>query len=275
MNSYLNHFQNAIKDLKDEQFLTHALTHFNALLQTPFLIELVNTYLKKLSTETHFYPTRSSINYWHILNTDAFTLTLVRLEKATASKFVNAYPYDKVIVPLTENIQYSHYKQPYPFPVNILDKTKKIIPFAIDKTLSKNTSYVIKKHEDIFSYKGGKSDEAMLLSFSCRKSHSYGWEYDANTLHPVRLVTNVLQSARLEHTCKLLGELGNKSSLPNLFEFLENPYHNVRWEAARAIMNIDFDKGLEALLILKEDTHPDIKQSVDNALKQISALNLI
>jgi hypothetical protein len=275
MNSYLDQFQNAIKDLKDGQFLTHALPHLNTLLQTPFLVELVNTFLTQLSTETHFYPTRSSINYWHILNTDAFTLTLVRLKKTTASKFVNAYPYDKVIVPLTENIQYSHYKQLNPFPLDFLDKTKKITPFAIDQSLQKNTPYVIKKHEDIFSYQGGISEETILLSFSCRKSHSYGWEYDINTLFPVRLVTNVLQSARLEHTCKLLGELGNKSSIPNLFVFLKNPFHNVRWEAARAIMNIDFDKGLEALLILKKDTHPDIKQSVENALKQISALNLI
>ncbi len=274
MNIYLKQFHDAIEDLEDKHFLFEVFDHLKLLLKTSFLIELVNDHLSKLNSQEHFYPTRSSINYWHILNTKAFTLTLVRMKKEQDTKFINSYPYDKIIVPLTEDIFYSHYKQPSPFPLEALDKTKKLQPYAIQGKLNKNTPYCIKKYEDVFSYHGGSSNESILLSFSCRKTQSYGWEYDANTLLPLRLVTNVLQSARLEHTCKLLGELGNKSSLPNLFHFLKNPYHNVRWEAARAIMNIDFNKGVEAILLLENDDHPDIRKSVKNALNKISALNL-
>lgn len=274
MNKYLKKFHDSISSLKETQLLDEGMISLKSLLQTPFLMELINDSLSQLNTKEHYYPERSSMNYWHIVNTKNFTFTLIKMKKELQSKFVNSYSYDKIIVPLTENICYSHYKQIDPFPINELDTEKKLIPFAIKQILEIGTPYPIKKHEDVFSYHGGNDEESILLSLSCKNASDFGWEYDAKTLLPLRLVTNVLQSARLEHTCKLLGELGSSSSLNNLFSFLKNPYHNVRWEAARAIMSIDFNKGLEALSILEEDKHPDIRMSVKNALQQISTLNL-
>ena len=274
MNTYLKKFHDSITDLEETQLLDDGMISLKCLLQTPFLMELINDSLFQLNTTEHYYPERSSMNYWHIVNTKNFTLTLIKMKKELQNKYVNSYSYDKIIVPLTEDIYYSHYKQIDPFPVSQLDKEKKLTPFAIKKALKIRTPYPIKKHVDVFSYHGGMDKESILLSFSFITSSDFGWEYDAKTLLPLRLVTNVLQSARLEHTCKLLGELGASSSLDNLFTFLKNPYHNVRWEAARAIMSIDFNKGLEALSILEEDDHPDVHLSVKNALQKISTLNL-
>lgn len=274
MNTHLEKFYNAVKDLNDCDLEILGMQHLKVLLRTSYLEDLIHDSLSKLHLDHKYYPTHASLNHWHIINTNSFSLTVIKMQKKTQTKYINSYSFDKIIVPITGDIFYSSYKQKNPYPEHILDKSKKLIPEVTQKVLTKNTPLMIKKYASVFSYQGAKNDDVMILSFSCKDTASYGWEYDATTLLPLRLVSNLKQSARLEHTCKLLGELGNATSLPNLFHLLNNPYHNVRWEAARAIISIDFNKGIEALHLLKQDSHPEILESVHHALHQISTLNV-
>lgn len=274
MNTHLEKFYKAVEGLKDSDLEVLGMQHLKALLKTSYLEDLIHDSLSKLNLDPNYYPTHASLNHWHILNTNAFNLTLIKMKKEHQTKYINSYSFDKIIVPITGAILYNSYKQMNPYPENILDKSKRLIPVATKKVLTKNTPFMIKKYESIFSYQGALNDDVMILSFSCKNTSSYGWEYDAKTLHPLRLVSNSKQSARLEHTCKLLGALGNISSLPNLFHLLNNSHHNVRWAAASAIMNINFNKGIEALHLLEHDTHPEIVESVKNGLHQISKLNI-
>ena len=67
----------------------------------------------------------------------------------------------------------------------------------------------------------------------------------------------------------MFGELGHESSLNSLEKLIENPYFNVRWAAAKAIMLINTDEGLKALEKLTKDEHPDVRDSAIKHLIQV------
>ena len=56
-----------------------------------------------------------------------------------------------------------------------------------------------------------------------------------------------------------------------LLIFAKHTVHSVRWEAARALININFSKGVELLKKMKlEDPHPEIREASNTSLNQIN-----
>ncbi|MGY0425691.1 MAG: HEAT repeat domain-containing protein [Polaribacter sp.] len=187
------------------------------------------------------------------------------------------YASDRFIVPLNNNgFYYDLFKQDNPYPVDIIDKTKKIKLVKENHHLPKGEILFLHKHTDIFSFSKENTETVMFLSLSLKKEDPFVWEYNLQNLLPTKIETRNSQlSSRLEQMLTLVGELNNEVSIPYLFKLLEYPDFNVRWESAKAIMNINFDDGVKALNILKDDKHPEIIKAVNKAFSQLIKLKLI
>ncbi|WP_380283487.1 HEAT repeat domain-containing protein [Hymenobacter rubripertinctus] len=240
-----------------------------------WITEFINHELEKLNENSSYIPTSSSYSSIEVMNNDLFDLHLGYAKNEDLKKIIllTSSSSDKIIISFCKfGLLYNLYNQQNPYPIDVLDKNKKLSLIKGNHKLNFMEAITIKKYEEIFSHIGSTdNDDIIIVSVTIKEPISFSWEYDAHTLRPIRLVGGGIAS-RIEHTCKLLGELDAETSVPILETLLHHPMHNVRWEAARSIMMIDFEKGIESLHMLKDDKHIEIRESAHIALTQ---LNLI
>jgi hypothetical protein len=269
----LNEFCNAVEQntsggifpLKDE---------FQKLSSGIFMQELIEYELNKLYHDTLYSPNPSTFAFVNLFECDYCALSLYHNQHTDFFKksLYSAYAADRLMMSLSGNdIVYTQYKQYDPLPLDILDKSRKLVLLKQDALFVPGEIFELKAHEDIMVFH--EDNKAMIsLVLSSKTESSFLWEYEIATLTPQQIITGSPMTSRLEHTCRLLGELGHYESIPFLKEYLDYKDYNVRWEAAKAIMLIDFDKGIAALEYLKNDQHPQIQLSVRNALLKVSNL---
>lgn len=250
----------------------NALSNF---IHPSWITEFINHELENLNENTFYVPMSSTYNSIEVMNNDFFDLHLgyAKHEDLKKRTLLTSSSRDKIIISFCKSgLLYNLYNQQSPYPIDVLDSNKKLSLIKGNQKLVFLEAITIKKHEEIFSSIGSTdNDDVVIISVNIKEPISFSWEYDAHTLRPIRLVGGGTAS-RIEHTCKLLGELDAETSVPILEMLLHHPMHNVRWEAARSIVMIDFEKGVESLNMLKEDKHIEIRESAHIALTQ---LNLI
>jgi hypothetical protein len=240
-----------------------------------FLNDLIDYELSQLMEKTVYVPNPGSFTFINLFDCDycSFNLFYSNELDFTNKSLCAGFAADRLMLSLTDgDVTYDLYKQNDPYPLDILDKSKKMDLVHSDAVFKNGEILSLKAHEDIIVFKESGEKSMILLVVTSKDESAFLWEYDTLTLTPKQIITGDTISSRLEHTLRLLGELGHLSSVTYLQKFLDYEDYNVRWEAARAIMLIDFNKGMEALEYLKNDPHPQIQKSVDGALVQVQNL---
>jgi hypothetical protein len=261
---------NSIIDLKE------ALTK---LVNSTFVTDLINFELQNLENKTLYVTTPASFNHFTIFDCPLYSLFIISKSSNNLDKITHCSPHasDRFIIPLNENGFIGDlYAQESPYPIDIIEKSKKLTIIKQDYNFKKNELIYLKKDVDILSYSSKNKKNILFLAFYSKDEGQYVWEYNLQTLLPEKIVARNFQStSRLEQACALLGEVENPKSLPYLFNLLKHLEFNVRWQSAKSIMMIDFEKGLEALEELKNDKHPEIINAINKSLQQLTNLNLI
>jgi hypothetical protein len=256
-------------EITNFEIVTKKLTD---LANSSFLKDLILFELKKINNEKFYTPIKATYNSIEIVNNPIYKLNLVHINSKDLlnRKYLTGFYHDKIIISLSENgFYYSLYKQENEINVSILDKTKKITLISKKAQLEYGESIFIKKTEDIFSYEGEESEGTIIaLVLTTKPSTSFDWEYDIKTLTPYRIVGDQ-DDCRIEQTCRMLGQLGIGSSMEVLKKLLKHSKHNVRWEAMKNLMTLNFEEGTIMLETLKNDPHPEIRTAVQNTLKLI------
>lgn len=72
---------------------------------------------------------------------------------------------------------------------------------------------------------------------------------------------------RIEYACEVLKDIGNEASVRPLRRLCAHPAHFVRWKAAEALINIDYDAGIEVIREMVTDSHPHIRAAAGQALR--------
>ncbi len=75
--------------------------------------------------------------------------------------------------------------------------------------------------------------------------------------------------SRLQHVCDYIAHYGYAELVPVLQALSKHPAHFIRWKAAEALLNIDFDAGLRTIFQLCSDSHQHIADAAQLALKQL------
>lgn len=241
------------------------VSNFQDLAKGSFIKDLILFELLKINKEKYYTPIKATYNSIEIVNNQRYKINLVHINSKDLlnRKYLTGFFYDKIIVSLSENgFYYSLYKQENKIDFNILDKSKKLKVILRNAVLNYGESIFVEKHKDIFSYEGDESEgNVIALILTTKPASSFDWEYEIETLYPYKIVGDQ-DDCRIEQTCKMLGELGDNSSVDVLKKLLSHPKHNIRWEAMRNLMNLNFEEGLSMLKTLENDPHPEIKKAV-------------
>ncbi|MCH2033090.1 MAG: HEAT repeat domain-containing protein [Tenacibaculum sp.] len=151
---------------------------------------------------------------------------------------------------------------------NKLDLEAKLIHKCSREVLANSTLH-IEKFKSLYEFDKTK----FFIAYSLSKTNSlssYSWEYNLDTLKPTRLVISDLRLGRIMTSIKILGMSNSKESIKNLISLTNHKEHIIRWEAVRAIINIDFLKGKEILQNMLVDPHPEICNAAKKSLIQIN-----
>ncbi len=248
------------------------VSKFEELAKGTFLKDLILFELKKINQEKFYTPIKATYNSIEVVNNPNYKINLVHINSKDLlnRKYLTGFFHDKIILSLSEKgFNYSLYKQENEIDVNILDKSKKLKVISKNALLKYGESIFVKKHIDVFSYEGEESEERVIaLILTTKPNSSFDWEYDIETLAPYKIVGDQ-DDCRIEQTCRMLGQLGDNSSIDVLKKLLSHSKHNVRWEAMRNLMNLNFDEGVKMLKTLENDPHPEIKKAVIDTFKLI------
>lgn len=241
------------------------------MIKNNFVTSFLDYELHKFNNNSNYFPPASSFSSINLIDCKTVTLNLMSLLDVdySSKKKSNAYSSDIILTSLSQkNINFDLFEQSSPYPLDILDISKKI-KFKKNISLKFSESIFLGKQRDIAKFSPNKgNDSFFFLMLISKEEAPFVWEYTNDGI-PQRLISGNKQSSRLEHTCDLLGKIGCLDSIPVLEKFIEHDNFNVRWEAVKSIMSISTDRGVTVLKNLVNDKHPHIRKAAKNSLERI------
>ena len=269
----LNHFCLSVFENSSKSIFS-LKKELSSLSNNEFLEDLINYELSQIKANAYYVPTFSTIKHLNLFDCKYCSLFLHAFNPNEAfnnSKHCSSHSGDRLIMGLAkQGVEYDLYEQLKPYPIDVLDESRPLLIKEKKAILSYGEILCLRKDYDVLSYSSVGTDKVFILVLYEKPEGQYIWEYDQSTLLPVRIVAGNYQStSRIEQICSILGEMGNEKGLPVLFSLIAHDDYNIRWESARAIMFIDFLKGVKALNLLKDDDNPIIRETVRNSLRQV------
>jgi hypothetical protein len=252
----------------------HIIENLNKFSLNFEITDFINFHLNNLLEYKYYFPLNSSFKKYSILDSNKYDLSLLSLENTNniESKLLYSYNTDIFLCPIEikDNVKYDIFKQNKNCTVDILDESCKL---ELQETgdLINNKTIFIKNFYNVFSV--DKSFHIYFLCLTKKESCDYIWEYDKNSLKPTKLISTNVVYNRLVTTLKILSEIGNLNSIDFINHNLDHKNHTLRWEAVKALINIDFEKGIKQLNIMKEDKHPEIRVAALYSLNMLSKNN--
>lgn len=98
--------------------------------------------------------------------------------------------------------------------------------------------------------------------------------HDSITGTPLYATAASQHLSRLQHACNYMAHFGDAEMVPPLQELTRHPAHFIRWKAAEALLNLDFDAGRRIVDKLRSDPHPHIADAARLAWTQLQHANI-
>jgi hypothetical protein len=252
--------------------------HIEQMVRDNFLQDLIHYELDCIAGNQDYAPREGTYNYLNLFISERFSFSLIykNIVDASMFKYYSNYPSNQIICPLNpDGFYYNLFRRSTNEPFDTLRKESRLQIQSEQELLKFGQSLCIKSEEQVFSFCPGKAEPVIAFVLSATDLKNYTWEYDRETLAPVRIVSGNNNHTRVEFTCHILGEIGNEQSLTVLFGLLNNPAHNVRWQAARSICKLDLEQGVNALKMLQQDSHEEVRALAIRSLAKIDSLNML
>lgn len=93
--------------------------------------------------------------------------------------------------------------------------------------------------------------------------------HDSNTGSALYATAANQRLSRLQHACDYMAHFGDPALTAPLQELTRHPAHFIRWKAAEALLNVDFDAGWHAVSQLRSDPHPHVADAARLAWTQL------
>lgn len=111
------------------------------------------------------------------------------------------------------------------------------------------------------------SGSLVLKILDARPASRLVWEFNRSSGAAVAAYGPDHESTTIRHILRFLTEFGNSSSVDAIRGLLSYPLHYVRWEAVRAIAQLQPDSLREVLENLASDAHPHIRNAANKMLE--------
>ena len=257
----------------DNTEICHNLSELSS---TFSIANFLNYHLKNLTKLDYYFPIDSSSTRYKIDNTTHFELSLIVLDNTSSRKQKKMYSNnsDVYFCPLfsDQHNNYSIYSQKKNCQPNILATDCKL-EIIETNTLKSNVTLFIEKFYNLIQFYNNTPVYFLCLT-KLTDYENFIWEYDTNSLAPIRLISTNQNDNRLITTLKILAEIGNQDSLYFIHNVLQsNENHSIRWEALKVLINLDYDSGIIQLNKMQLDPHPEIQKAAKDSLKLLNSEN--
>lgn len=243
---------------------------FLCFLASDFFVEFANYELTKV-TEDRFYQftdgaTAAAMN---IVRSESWHLSLRFAGKQSADRAKVLWSSTEHMllgvgaVPGTGPLSYGLLQQPAPEPHDVFDPERGLIHLG-ERVLEPGEAAEFHAGRDLIDIKPAEAP-SVLLVLSSRTVVPYRWEYDHDTLSPVRMMAAEEAPGRLNSVIRFLAAAGDPSSCRACGPGRHSD-HTVRWNATRAALVLDQRTGMELLERATEDPHPHVKQTARRSL---------
>jgi len=263
--------ENRILSLNNTNDITEEINIFS---KTIPMNGIVNNLLESLSNEKYYVPNNSVHNKITLFTSSNYEFSLIHNPpKAKVDKgAVPLYTYtgDVFFCPLIDvpDSRYTIYEQKKLLEPNVLDTNAKL-QVKTENIFTKNKTICLKKFKELLSL--DETKPVLFLMIASKKSSiKYSWEYNSISLKPTRIVLRDINYARLGATAKILGNIGDQNSMDLLLRLSQHKSHIVRWEAVRALINIDFDEGSSMLKKMTKDEHIEISMAAKRSVQMLN-----
>jgi len=254
----------------------NCITQIEKLYKECPLEELINLGIERLLENEKYFQLIGSHNNLALLIEDDFELA-IHYNFGKPKDFVGSVLYSQVqdvifcpIIDVDDN--YKIYKQNKTNDPTTLNHSYTIEPL-IEKKMTPGEAIYLEKFKDILKLNKHKPFVTFLLKLK-KEMTPYSWEYDSTTLQPTRIALAETTIGRLDTSLKILGQIGNAASAEVLNKFSKSSVHTVRWEAARAMINIDYHQGLNIIEDMAvNEVHDEVKNTAKQSLEILKQLN--
>lgn len=235
--------------------------------------DIINLLLESLSNEKYFVPNNSVHNKITLFTSSKYEFSLINYSPKTrdSNKAISLYTYTNNVFfcPLdVHDLRYTIYEQNKPIAPDVLDEDAKL-QIKTENVFVKNETIYLRKFKDVLHF--DETEPVLFFMISSKKtSLKYSWEYNSISLKPVRIVLRDVNFARLGTTAKILGNIGDMNSKGLLLKLSKHKSHMVRWEAARALINIDFDEGVSMLKKMTKDEHLEVSIAARQSIQMLN-----
>jgi len=93
--------------------------------------------------------------------------------------------------------------------------------------------------------------------------------HDSTTGNALYATAATQQLSRLQHACDYMAHFGDAALTSLLQELTRHAAHFIRWKAAEALLNVDFDAGQRTVDQLRSDPHPHVADAARLAWTQL------
>ncbi|SEE23037.1 hypothetical protein SAMN04487765_1835 [Tenacibaculum sp. MAR_2010_89] len=235
---------------------------------------ILNHLLELFSNEKYYLPNNSTQNKITLFSSSSYEFSLIHTppEVRTSSEATSLYTYTNNVFfcPLIDvnDVRYTIYEQNKRVAPDVLDEDVKL-QIKKENVFVKNETIFLRKFKDVLRFDGTKP-LLLFMIISRKDTLKYSWEYNSISLKPVRIVLREVNFARLGTTAKILGNIGDGNSKALLLKLSQHESHIVRWEAARALINIDFEEGVSVLKRMMNDKHIEISMAAKQSVQMLN-----
>lgn len=248
---------------------------FLDLMASSFLPDLLNHELSLLVDDSEYLTGGVASSSFTVASAPDFALTIRLLNgPPRKSRLVGSVEHSIIGLPAASRsgpLVVERWTQPNPHPNDVLDRTRRLIPRG-RSLIPPGGALLCTAGVDVGRFICGGAPVTPVILTS-RVLMPLRWEYDPETLLPCRAIAANVTSSRIEFSTRLLAEIGDRDSLPQLRDLIQHhPDHFVRWGALRAIVAIDLGEGARALaMAAAEDPHRHVREAAAAALQKVRA----
>lgn len=259
-------FEEKIKSLDPEKIKLEIVS----LVEKLDFTDIINSHLEKIVNEKYFIPNINSESRVLLYSTDEFELSLAYIPpkiNPVKNGVLYSYTGDTYFCPLidVDDFKIDIYEQSFTIDSTLLNE---------DYSLNLKESRLLKKHDVLFLRKFkdilklDKQKPFICFSYLPKKDIlDYSWEYNAQTLRPSRIASVNVNNERLNVITNILSMIGNTESVSSLILLCNHSSHPIRWNAVNALINVDYDRGLEMLENMTLDNHIEIREAAKESLE--------
>jgi len=254
----------------------NCITQIEKLYQDCPVEDLINLGIERLIENEEYFQLIGSHSNLSLLNEDGFELAL-HYNFGKPKDFVGSVLYSQVqdvvfcpIIDVDDN--YKIYRQNKADDPAILNASFTLEP-SVDKKMEPGKAIYLETFKDVLRLNKHKPFVTFMIKIK-KNLTPYSWEYDSTTLQPTRIALAETNIGRLSTSVKILGQIGNDASVAVLNKFVKSNIHTVRWEAARAMINIDYQQGLSIIEDMAvNEAHEEVKTTAKRSLEILKQLN--